>query len=49
MWVEIVVEDEIDDPGRAAVAIPKQEGAAFAAGAVAALAQPHAEALPQEP
>ena len=47
--IEIVIEDEVDDPAPAAFLPPKQEGAALAAGAAATLAERATQAPPSPP
>src|SRR5258706_5008066 len=49
MRVEVVVEDEIDDPRRGPVVATEQECAALAGRVAAALAKPADKPAPQEP
>src|SRR3546814_14610313 len=47
--IEIVIEDEVDDPAPTAFLPSKQEGAALAAGTPATLAECAAQAPPGQP
>jgi hypothetical protein len=46
MRVEIIVQDEINDPGAAGCAVTEQKRTAFAARVPASLAELHAQAPP---